>query len=64
MHLGDWKRAGKLFSFEGHRIFYRDEGTGELLLCLHGFPTSSWDWSRLWPELIPRFRVIAPDLLG
>ncbi|MDY7231907.1 alpha/beta fold hydrolase [Hyalangium rubrum] len=64
MQLSDWKREGRFFSFEGHRIFYRDEGVGEVLLCLHGFPTSSWDWSRLWPGLIPRFRVIAPDLLG
>jgi pimeloyl-ACP methyl ester carboxylesterase len=64
MHLHDWKRAGKTFHFEGHRIFYRDEGTGDVLLCIHGFPTSSWDWARLWPELTPRFRVVAPDLLG
>ncbi|WP_224363662.1 alpha/beta fold hydrolase [Hyalangium versicolor] len=64
MHLEDWKRTGKTFIFEGHRIFYRDEGTGDVLLCLHGFPTSSWDWSRLWPELTPRFRVIALDMLG
>ncbi len=64
MELSDWKREGKIFSFEGHRIFYRDEGAGEVLLCLHGFPTSSWDWSRLWPQLITRFRVVAPDLLG
>jgi pimeloyl-ACP methyl ester carboxylesterase len=64
MSLTDWKRAGKTFQFEGHRIFYRDEGVGDVLLCLHGFPTSSWDWHRIWPELTPRFRVIAPDLLG
>jgi pimeloyl-ACP methyl ester carboxylesterase len=64
MDLQDWKRAGKTFLFEGHRIFYRDEGAGDGLLCLHGFPTSSWDWARLWPELTARFRVVAPDLLG
>lgn len=64
MRLSDWKREGKSFSFEGHRIFYRDEGAGEVVLCLHGFPTSSWDWYRLWPGLTSRFRVIAPDLLG
>jgi pimeloyl-ACP methyl ester carboxylesterase len=64
MQLSDWKREGRSFSFEGHRIFYRDEGAGDVLLCLHGFPTSSWDWSRLWPQLIPRFRVVALDLLG
>jgi pimeloyl-ACP methyl ester carboxylesterase len=64
MQLSDWKREGRTFSFEAHRIFYRDEGAGDVLLCLHGFPTSSWDWSRLWPQLTSRFRVIAPDMLG
>ncbi|MEM9058333.1 MAG: alpha/beta hydrolase, partial [Pseudomonadota bacterium] len=29
------------------------------------FPTtSSWDWHKLWPELAPRFRLVAPDFLG
>lgn len=34
------------------------------LLCLHGFPTASWDWHRLWPLLGGRFRLIAPDFIG
>ena len=34
------------------------------LLLIHGFPTASWDWEALWPELARRFRVFAPDLLG
>lgn len=33
-------------------------------MCLHGFPTSSWDFAPLWPELTARFDVIAPDLVG
>lgn len=64
MRLDDWKRAGRMFDFEGHRIFYRDEGAGDALVCIHGYPTASWDWHRLWPDLTRRFRVIAPDLLG
>ena len=31
---------------------------------MHGFPTASWDWHHLWPELCSRWRVIAPDMLG
>src|SRR5262249_50278429 len=42
----------------------RDDGSGPLLLCIHGFPSASWDWHKLWPELTRRFRVIAPDMLG
>ena len=64
MRLDDWKQAGRTFDFEGRRIFYRDEGAGEVLVCIHGFPTASFDWVKLWPELTRRFRVIAPDMLG
>ena len=33
-------------------------------MCIHGFPTASWDWHKLWPGLTDRFRVVAPDMLG
>lgn len=59
-----WQAAGQHFNFAGRRIFYRDEGEGETLLLIHGFPTASWDWWRVWPELTQRYRVIAPDMLG
>ncbi len=31
---------------------------------MHGFPTASWDWHRLWPALVARWRVIAIDMIG
>ncbi len=62
--LTDWRTAGKTFVYRGHDIFYRDEGSGEVLLLIHGFPTASWDWHRIWPALTARFRVIAPDMIG
>lgn len=62
--LHDWLAAGRYFSHEGRRIFYRDQGSGPVLLCLHGYPTASWDWHRVWPLLVGRYRLIAPDLLG
>ncbi len=64
MNVDDWQRNGKYYSFPGHQVFFQDAGAGEVLLCIHGFPTASWDWHRLWPDLIKRYRVIAPDLLG
>jgi pimeloyl-ACP methyl ester carboxylesterase len=64
MSLYDWRSAGKSFDYNGHPIFYRDEGQGPALLCIHGFPTASWDWHLLWPELTQRFRVIALDMIG
>lgn len=63
-HLTEWRESGARFSFQGHDIFYQDDGDGDVLLCLHGFPTASWDWHRVWPGLTPRFRVIAPDMIG
>ncbi|MBX2803118.1 MAG: alpha/beta hydrolase [Myxococcales bacterium] len=48
----------------GLPIRVRRGGRGEGLLCLHGFPTSSWDFAPLWEALTARFDVVAPDLLG
>ncbi|MDX1661636.1 MAG: alpha/beta hydrolase [Gemmatimonadota bacterium] len=59
-----WRAGGSETSFDGHRVFYRVEGEGEPLLLVHGFPTASWDWRRLWSALAARFRIVAPDLLG
>lgn len=62
--LRDWQSAGNSFDFSGRQIFYRDAGSGETLLLIHGFPTASWDWHKVWTRLTDRFRVIAPDMLG
>jgi pimeloyl-ACP methyl ester carboxylesterase len=62
--LDEWRDAGEIHLHRGHRIFYRDEGGGDPVLCIHGFPTASWDWSRVWPRLRERFRLVAPDMIG
>jgi pimeloyl-ACP methyl ester carboxylesterase len=64
--LADWQCAGRCFEFRGHRIFVRADGAPDAgaLLLIHGFPTASWDWEALWPELAARYRVYALDLLG
>jgi pimeloyl-ACP methyl ester carboxylesterase len=48
----------------GERIAYRDAGTGEALLLIHGMAGSSATWRAVIPELAKRYRVVAPDLLG
>jgi pimeloyl-ACP methyl ester carboxylesterase len=60
----DWQALGLAFPYHEHQIFLRTEGKGPDLLLIHGFPTSSWDWHRVWQDLISRFRVIAPDMIG
>ncbi len=65
--LERWHAAGCTFSFHGHDIFFRDGGAragAPVLLLLHGFPTSSFDWHPVWGPLAARFRVVAPDMLG
>lgn len=65
MILDDWKNSGGYLKYGSHTVFYCDSMEGEdILICIHGFPTSSWDWHSLWPDLVSRFRVIAPDMLG
>jgi haloalkane dehalogenase len=68
MPTASWK---PLFPFASHyvdlgphRYHYVDEGSGEVLLLVHGNPT----WSFYWRELIrawsPAFRVVAVDHIG
>lgn len=64
--LDDWIAAGRHFDYAGQRIFLRAGGpsAAEALVLIHGFPTASWDFEALWPELTRRFRVFAPDMIG
>ena len=55
---------GDRLSFAGHSLFARTGGAGDALLLIHGFPTSSRDWDRLWPSLAQQFQLHAIDMLG
>uniref|UniRef100_A0A3Q2R1Z3 Mesoderm specific transcript n=1 Tax=Fundulus heteroclitus TaxID=8078 RepID=A0A3Q2R1Z3_FUNHE len=47
--LHKWHGAGDFFHFRGKRIFYRSHGalgSSDVVLLLHGFPTSSYDWNK------------------
>lgn len=62
--LEDWRSRGRSFDYLGFEVFYRQEGTGPVLLLIHGYPFSSFDWHPIWLALTERFTVIAPDMLG
>jgi len=51
---------------DGIKMFYREAGPRDapVVLLLHGFPTSSFQYRELIPRLADRYRVIAPDLPG
>jgi pimeloyl-ACP methyl ester carboxylesterase len=59
-----WRDGGALLSWRGLNVFHRVAGTGEPLVLLHGFPTSSWDWAAVWDALAARHRTIALDYVG
>lgn len=65
MNPEKWLESGSYFDFKGHQIFYRtSENDKETLLCLHGFPTSSYDYHKVWSELSDRFSLVAFDMIG
>jgi pimeloyl-ACP methyl ester carboxylesterase len=51
---------------DGVNVFYREAGPADapVVLLLHGFPASSFQYRELIPRLADRYRVIAPDLPG
>jgi pimeloyl-ACP methyl ester carboxylesterase len=59
-----WQGRGQTEEFHGYAVHtFRQEGEGPLLLLLHGFPSSSYDW-RLLLEELPGRNVLAFDFLG
>ncbi len=59
-----WRERGTGEQVEGRRIHvFTSEGAGPLLLLLHGFPSSSYDWVPLLEHLESR-AVLAFDCLG
>jgi len=61
-----WYKDGEYINFEGKKIFvkeYPNQGK-PIILFKHGFPTSSYDWYKMWPELHKYFHLICFDYLG
>ena len=64
--IDDWLASGDFFVHRGYRIFSRTAGdpAAPVLLLIHGFPTSSWDWEAVWQNLAQRYRLVAVDMIG
>jgi pimeloyl-ACP methyl ester carboxylesterase len=56
IELDDWRAKALTLDFAGRQIRYwlGGEADAEPLLLIHGFPTASWDWHRLWAPLAER----------
>src|SRR2546425_13097569 len=48
----------------GIELHWEEVGEGEPLLWLHGGMGCGADWQYIFPEPLPRYRLIAPDLRG
>ncbi|WP_299685423.1 haloalkane dehalogenase [uncultured Tateyamaria sp.] len=54
----------KSVAVNGSSMTYVDEGTGPVVLFLHGNPTSSYLWRNIIPYVTDTHRAIAVDLIG
>jgi haloalkane dehalogenase len=54
----------KRIAVAGTEIAYLDTGSGDLIVLLHGNPTSSYLWRNVIPHLAGLGRCLAPDLAG
>lgn len=60
-----FRKSQKSFLTSDGNIKYIDKGKGEVILLLHGIPTSGWLYRKMIAGLVNEgYRVIAPDMLG
>jgi pimeloyl-ACP methyl ester carboxylesterase len=61
-----WRDAGRFVEHAGHNVFALETTShpDRSVFILHGFPSSSYDWHAIVPELAKRARVVTFDFLG
>lgn len=66
MNLNGWKNSGDYFDYNGHQIFFRRNFSDddEVTLLLHGFPSSSFDYHKVWDALGECHSLLAYDMIG
>ncbi len=52
------------FNSEDGKLAYIDKGKGDVIVLLHGVPTSGWLYRHMIDDLAQTHRVIVPDMLG
>ena len=56
--------SSSFISLDGNRVHYRDEGSGEVIVLIHGTASSLHTWDQWASTLTRHFRVIRMDLTG
>ena len=73
MTANDWKSKGEFITVNDRKLFVIDTSSffssedkipTETMVILHGYPTSSYDYYKVLPELSKHYRVIVHDHLG
>jgi pimeloyl-ACP methyl ester carboxylesterase len=73
MTANDWKSKGEFITVNDRKLFVIDTSSffssedkipTETMVILHGYPTSSYDYYKVLPELSKYYRVIIHDHLG
>lgn len=54
----------QFFDTEDGKMAYIDKGQGDVIVLLHGVPTSGWLYRHMIDSLAKHHRVIVPDMLG
>ncbi len=61
----DFPFTKKTIAVNGANMAYVDEGTGPVVLFMHGNPTSSYLWRNIIPHVVSAgYRAVAVDLIG
>ena len=73
MTANDWKSKGEFITVNDRKLFVIDTSSffssenqvpSKTMVVLHGYPTSSYDYYKVLPELSKHYRVIIHDHLG
>lgn len=64
--LSEWQAQGRQVTVHGRRVFVVERGQPDrpAVVILHGYPTSSHDWSRVLVQLSASYRIVVHDHLG
>ncbi len=54
----------RYLNIHGHDVAYRMDGSGPVVVLVHGIASSSETWGRVMPALAEHVTTVAPDLLG
>ena len=73
MTANEWKFKGEFITVNDRKLFVidtssffstEDQAPSKTMVILHGYPTSSYDYYKVLPELSKHYRVIIHDHLG